>query len=332
MGSVWVARQAPSRGGRPVPEGATEPAEVKGSSQRVVSLRRRGAISSQRSRGVMMGTSPFIKSPFARHGEANRRRSTRIEFVIPIILSGRDAKGEAFRETTQTETVNLHGARMKIRHAILVGMQVSIENPQTGASEKAVCVRIEEDVTGESAYHIAVQLVRPGNIWGVAEPPSDWAVVAANTLGSAAGSMPRKVQEPASAPAGAAAAPLIESQVVTWEQQSAELVESALQILRRQIETLLSAALKEFENRLQLLEKETGKRLELRSGKTLAEVSTLIQGMREEIVGQITAQGKLVVTAAERDLRAKVAEILSPLVEVGAGLPPAKPVVTFPRK
>ncbi len=279
-----------------------------------------------------MGTSPFIKSPFARHSGTNRRRSTRIDFSVPVILSGRDAKGETFREATCTAIVNLHGAKLKTSREILVGMQVCIDNPQTGASEKGVCVRIEEDVPGENAHYIAVQLVRPGNIWGVADPPADWEVVAANTLGYGRRSEPVISAPPTVVPAPEVSIPVVESQAVTWEQQSAELVESALQILRRQIEVLLNAALKEFESRLVLLEKEAENRMELRSGKALAEVSTLIQGMREEIADQITAHGNLAVDAAERDLRAKVAEILSPMVGVTANLHPAKPATTFPRK
>ena len=279
-----------------------------------------------------MGTNPFIKSPFARHSGTNRRRSTRIDFSVPIVLSGRDAKGEGFRESTHTAIVNLHGARLKTNREILVGMQVSIDNPQNGASEKAVCVRIEGDVPGENAHYIAVQLVRPGNIWGVPDPPADWEVVAANTLGPSRRSQPVMSAPPPIVPAPELSIPVVESQAVTWEQQSAELVESALQIFRRQIEVLLSAALKEFESRLELLEKEAENRMELRSGKALAEVSTLIQSMREEIAGQITAHGNLVVDAAERDLRAKVAEILSPIVGVTANLHPAKPVTILPRK
>ena len=279
-----------------------------------------------------MGTNPFIKSPFARHSGTNRRRSTRIDFSVPIVLSGRDAKGETFREATCTAIVNLHGAKLKTSREILVGMQVCIDNPQTGASEKGVCVRIEEDVPGENAHYIAVQLVRPGNIWGVPDPPADWEVVAANTLGPSRRSQPVMSAPPPIVPAPELSIPVVESQAVTWEQQSAELVESALQIFRRQIEVLLSAALKEFESRLELLEKEAENRMELRSGKALAEVSTLIQSMREEITGQITAHGNLVVDAAERDLRAKVAEILSPIVGVTANFHPAKPVTILPRK
>jgi hypothetical protein len=274
-----------------------------------------------------MGTNPFFKSPFSRQGGINRRRSTRIDWQVRIVLTGRDAKGETFREDTHTVKVNLHGAKLKTSREILVGMQVAIENPQTGACEKGVCVRIEEDVPGEDARYIAVQLVRPGNIWGVNEPPEDWEVVAENMLGPAAG----RGEKPAS-PSSPSASPIIESQAVTWEQQSAELVESALQILRRQIEALLSASLGEFEKRMRLLEKETSQRLEERSGKALREVSTLVKGMREEISAQISAHGDRVVDAAERDLRAKVAEILSPLSGVAADLMPAKPAGTFTRK
>jgi hypothetical protein len=324
-----VARQTPSRTGWPV-SGMEPSAGVQENCSACLGLT--GATLSQGSCGEAMGTGPFIKSPFARHSGTNRRRSTRIDFSVPIVLSGRDAKGETFRESTRTAIVNLHGARLITSREILVGMQVSIDNPQNGASEKAVCVRIEGAAPGENAHYIAVQLVRPGNIWGVPAPPADWEVVAANTLGYGYRSQSVTSAPPAAAPSPEVSIPVVESQAITWEQQSAELVECALQIFRRQIEVLLNAALKEFEGRLEVLEKDAENRMELRSGKALTEVSNLIQGMREEIAGQIAAHGNLVVDAAERDLRAKVAEILSPIVGVTASLHPAKPATTLPRK
>jgi hypothetical protein len=279
-----------------------------------------------------MGINPFLKSPFSRQSGTNRRRSTRVEFAIPVVLSGRDAKGQPFREESQTKTVNLHGAKLKTSREILVGMQVCIENPQNAATEKGVCVRIEEKVPGEDAHYIAVQLIRPGNIWGLVNPPADWAVVAANMLGSNTPPSQGTVMVQSAVPTADCTSPIIESQVVTWEQQSADLVDSVLQILRQQIQALSSAALHEFEDRLQLLEKEAGDRLEHRAGKTVAEVSTLIHSMREDIASQITAHGKQVVNDVEHDLRAKVAEILAPRVGVSSDVLARRPVGIFPRK
>jgi hypothetical protein len=280
---------------------------------------------------VPMGTSPFIKSPFARQAGINRRRSTRVEFVVPLILSGRDAKGLPFREESQTKIVNFHGAKVKTTREILVGMQVCIENPQNAATEKAVCVRIEEDVPGENAHYIAVQLIRPGNIWGLENPPADWAAVAASMLGESSLS-----RVPASkrteAPPSLSSAPIVEFQAATLEQQSADLVESLLQNFRRQAQALTAAMLQDFEKRMQHLENSAGERVEQRAGKALAEVSTLVDAMQDDMAARVAEQVNLAVDAAERDLRAKVSEILAPLMGVSASISPAKPTGTLPRK
>ena len=149
-------------------------------------------------------THPFFQSPFSRHpGGTNRRRSTRLDLVLPVVLSGRDASGESFREETQTSTVNLHGAKVETSRNILVGMQVSIENPLTGDVEKAVCVRVFEGAPGDRKHFIATQLVRPGNIWGIEDPPEDWSAVASSMLGKAP--PPSRPAIAPSAGAGAAA-------------------------------------------------------------------------------------------------------------------------------
>jgi hypothetical protein len=278
-----------------------------------------------------MGTSPFIKSPFARQQGINRRRSTRVEFVIPVVLSGRDAKGLPFREESQTKIVNIHGAMVKTTREILVGMQVCIENPQNGATEKAVCVRIDEAVLDDDAHYIAVQLIRPGNIWGVENPPADWAAVEASMLGeSALSRVP--ASKPAEASASLSATPIVESQAATLEQQSAELVKSILQNFRRQAEALTAAMLQEFEKRMQVLEKAAGERVEQRAGKSLAEVSTLVDAMQDDMAARVAEQVNLAVEAAERELRAKASEILAPSMGASANISPGKPAGTLPRK
>ena len=79
------------------------------------------------------------------------------------------------------------------------------------------------------------------------------------------------------------------------------------------------------------LEKDAEERLDLKTGKSLAEMTNLIKSMREEISAQISSHGSLVMKEAERDLRAKVAEILSPLATVTANLLP-NASGTFTRK
>ena len=134
-----------------------------------------------------MSSNPFSsKRSASQASQSNRRRSTRVEFAMPVVLSGRNANGQTFREETVTSTVNLHGARVGTRQPILVGMQVTIEIPKNGVVRKAVCVRAGERSEDGTTEYIALQLVRPGNIWGLENPPADWAEVAEQVLGPAA--------------------------------------------------------------------------------------------------------------------------------------------------
>jgi hypothetical protein len=95
-----------------------------------------------------------------------------------MILSGRDAAGQAFREETETSIVNLHGCRVRTTHQVLVGMLVTLDCPRANLSAKAVCVHVWEDSPGETGHHIAVQLLKPQNLWGLENPLADWQIIA----------------------------------------------------------------------------------------------------------------------------------------------------------
>lgn len=275
-------------------------------------------------------THPFFRSPFSRHPETNRRRSTRLDLVIPIILSGRDAKGETFRDETQTATVNLHGAKVSTPREILVGMLVTVENPANGAVEKAVCVRIYVNEPDEAEHFIALQLVRPGNIWGVENPPEDWETVAANLLGRGAPSRRTVMTQPVVATPDAVV-PVIESQEVPLEQQAADIADSVLHSLRQQIEALTNAALQDFEARLKQLEVEAASTIESQIKDSLSGAGSMTDAMREDAAEQMAAHAAETVAAAEQDLRNKVAAILAPLTNLTPG-GTAKPGVPLTRK
>ena len=108
---------------------------------------------------------------------SDQRRSTRVDYVTTVLLSGKDAGGAPFREFTQTSIVNLHGCRLRTSYRITVGMLVSIECPKAGTTGKGVCVRVWDAKPGATGCEIAVQLIRPQNLWGVPNPPADWEVV-----------------------------------------------------------------------------------------------------------------------------------------------------------
>src|SRR6185503_17061011 len=111
-----------------------------------------------------MGHGPFAARKSDAQSAANRRRSTRIDFETPIILSGRDAIGETYRDETITEIVNIHGARIRTDRKVLVGMLVAVQCIKTGRGSKGVCVNTYKPTPEAPHAGIAVQILQPGNI------------------------------------------------------------------------------------------------------------------------------------------------------------------------
>lgn len=125
-----------------------------------------------------MSNNPFAQTTKSQDSGVVRRRSTRIDFITTVLLSGKDATGTPFREYTQTAIVNLHGCKVRTSYKIIVGMLVTIECPKAGTAGKGVCVRVWDPTPGVAGHEIAVQLIKPQNLWGVTNPPADWEVVA----------------------------------------------------------------------------------------------------------------------------------------------------------
>jgi F0F1-type ATP synthase membrane subunit b/b' len=249
-----------------------------------------------------MTQNPFAKrSDYEGHYVA-RRRSTRVDWVTPVILTGRDSSGNPFQEETETVTVNLHGAKIKTQHRVMVGAQVNIENPVNVLSGKAICVSFEEAPPGQVPHAIGVQLLQPQNIWGVKNPPPDWERVLSATTGrTAAREQPGERVAPqagtvlASAPESrthsiSAALPEAEQLTARCEQRLAELAESLGKELRRRAEEIAAETVltsrRELDQAVAEAAKETNQRLE----KSLAEVDAALETFRTESVGEIVRE------------------------------------------
>jgi hypothetical protein len=249
-----------------------------------------------------VGHSAVSKKGLFQDVQPNRRRSSRVNFVTPVILAGRDATGQPYREETVTLVVNLHGAKIRTRHQVLAGMLVNVEIVRTGRAEKAVCVRVEEASPGETAHAIAIQLVKPGNVWGLESPPADWEAVGAELGGRlpaprvtpSRDAAPLVPASAAPAPPGAIPAPvvreIVDLQLAALEQRGAQLRESALELLRVQAEVLVRNALQDFEERLKDLEGSAETQVVKRADQALADLESAMQAFRAEGVGEIVGE------------------------------------------
>jgi hypothetical protein len=164
-----------------------------------------------------MDDNPFSQTTKAPESLANRRRSTRIDYVTTVLLSGKDAGGTPFREFTQTTTVNLHGCNVRTSYRIMVGMLVTLECPKAGTSGKGVCVRVWDPPAGVAGHEVAVQLIKPQNLWGVPNPPPDWELVAKNMVQGRVVQTERPTQTAAPAAPRAPAPVMVQGRVVQTE-------------------------------------------------------------------------------------------------------------------
>ncbi|HEV2350278.1 MAG TPA: hypothetical protein VG028_10585 [Terriglobia bacterium] len=268
-----------------------------------------------------MGQSPFAKSSSALGSPINRRRSTRIEYVVPIAISGRDATGQAFREETETIMVSAHGANFRSRSRVLIGMQLTVENLLDSQSEKAICIRVTPQENAEDRQVVAIQLVIPRNIWGTKDPPADWrhAMVAdspvppppAEALSLASASATRSSR---------AEAPLIDG----LDRRVAEITESALQDLRRQAALIAQETLREFESCLKALEAGVETRMAQRAENTSSDAERSLDHLLYEFLEQLTARSNQVAADAEEDLRRRISELFSPLLKMASAAYPEK--------
>jgi hypothetical protein len=289
-----------------------------------------------------MENNPFTTTVKTQDAISPPRRSSRIEFVTPVFLSGRDATGQPFRELTQTSLVNLHGCRLRTSYRVLVGMLVTLECPRAGTMGKAVCVKVWDATEGLPGHEIAVQLIKPQNLWAVPNPPPDWEVVAKNlvqgrvpptepynrgavpVLAATAPTMPPRSVAPA--------VPSVDQRLAELERRSQQLVESALDIVRAQVEEVTRSGLEEFRAQVDVLIRDAEERLREGFQQSYDESSAALVTLRGDLTEQLTARGQQLVRSAEEALRGRFRELIAAQGRAPTPAQVAKPVEPAPRK
>jgi hypothetical protein len=127
-----------------------------------------------------------------------KRRSTRIVQAIPITVSGTDALGQPFKERTTTVMVNCHGCKYQSKHYVPKNsiVKLDIPQPEPGSKPKTTegrVVWVQRPRTVRELFQIGLEFEVPGNAWGIAFPPEDWAADAAPFDYAADASIPFEV-------------------------------------------------------------------------------------------------------------------------------------------
>jgi hypothetical protein len=111
---------------------------------------------------------------------SSKRRSTRIERSIPLIVLGQNQAGEPFMERTASVTLSKHGCRYPSRFDYGVGTSVTLQlMGSISGNEKAQTVRaivrsIHPPASLRELQQVGVELEIPANVWGIAPAPADW--------------------------------------------------------------------------------------------------------------------------------------------------------------
>jgi hypothetical protein len=303
-----------------------------------------------------MDNNPFSQTPKGQDSVVSHRRSTRIDFVTTVLLSGKDGSGTPFREFTQTAVVNLHGCKVRTSYRILVGMLVTLECPKAGTSGKGVCIRVWDPPPGVVGHEIAVQLIKPQNLWGVTNPPADWEIAAKSMVQgravqtesparpappvapnvTAPVAVPRTpaipqavapVAHPVVAPVQPApvAGPTIEQRLAELERRSTQLVESVLDILRGQAEQFTRSSLEEFRQQVDALIQDSEVRMRESLLQAYEESASSLVGLRTDLMEQMATRGAQMIRSTEDTLRTRLLS-QSAAGEKAAPIRPPEPV------
>ena len=110
---------------------------------------------------------------------AQKRRSTRIEQAVPLLVQGVGAMREPYQEQVSTLSISCHGCSYQSKHEVIQGETVYLDikppnDGSVGCTSKARVKWAQKLGAKERAFQIAVELEIAGNVWGIASPPADW--------------------------------------------------------------------------------------------------------------------------------------------------------------
>lgn len=98
-------------------------------------------------------------------------RESRRSFRVPLkVAIGVEGGAGSLTCEGETVVVNLHGALLSTTIGLNLGMRISLHVYLTDNRAKGRVVYVDP----ENPMRCGVELDQPGNIWGVALPPTDW--------------------------------------------------------------------------------------------------------------------------------------------------------------
>jgi hypothetical protein len=99
----------------------------------------------------------------------------RVLLSVPILVTGKTARGQEFSENARTLVVNAHGALIALGAQVVAGQLVTVTNKATRKSLECHIVYLGNG-QGEKTQ-MGLEFVKPSaDFWQVDFPPDDWIV------------------------------------------------------------------------------------------------------------------------------------------------------------
>ena len=121
----------------------------------------------------------LTQSPSSSVAAADKRRSTRVPHVVPIVVRGTDALRNSFKESTTTVEVNCYGCQYQSKHYVqkntVVTLEISRSNPKLPPRiVRGRTIWVKRPRTYRHLFLVGIEFDIPGNVWSVQSPPKDW--------------------------------------------------------------------------------------------------------------------------------------------------------------
>ncbi len=106
---------------------------------------------------------------------APKRRSSRVDKAIMLVVQGVGSSHEPYREEVKTGSISCHGCAYQMRHEVRPGDIVVLNSGHSESPRRARVKSIQTlNAPNNPTYNVGVELEIAGNIWGIASPPADW--------------------------------------------------------------------------------------------------------------------------------------------------------------
>jgi hypothetical protein len=104
---------------------------------------------------------------------SERRRKTRLQRNVRVILSGVDADGFKFAEETETVTLSKGGAALRTAYTLRLGQEITVNVKETDRVGQFQVVWMGQKGTS-SEGKVGIEWVGPRRFWGIEFAPEDW--------------------------------------------------------------------------------------------------------------------------------------------------------------